>query len=171
MGNPLPRTAAGFGWHLNALSSILIVAGGADTRLPYWTVFTDVAGTIVEAGDGAEALGKAVCRQPEVILTLTRRLRIDATLRGRRVVVAVAVLAGIEQNFDSSAKAGLRGRIEFDLHDAATRGASGGHDPLGRPSRRDLVTATRDARLHEIGHAIRLYHAHRAEPLIGAAVC
>jgi CheY-like chemotaxis protein len=75
----------------------LIVDADADTRLLYRTVFTGVAGTIIEADDGAEALGKAVCRQPDVILTETRLLRIDGYalcryLRRERLTRSAAIV-------------------------------------------------------------------------------
>ena len=63
----------------------------------YRTLFTGVAGTIFEAEDGAEALGKAVCRQPDVVLTETRLRRIDGYtlctyLRRERLTRAAAIV-------------------------------------------------------------------------------
>jgi CheY-like chemotaxis protein len=57
--------------------SILIVDEDADARLLYRTVLENVAASVVEAEDGAEALGKAICRRPDVIVTDTHLPRID----------------------------------------------------------------------------------------------
>jgi two-component system chemotaxis response regulator CheY len=59
------------------LPSILIVDGDADTRLLYRTLLAEHAGGVSEAEDGAEALGKAICRPPDVVLMETRLRRID----------------------------------------------------------------------------------------------
>src|SRR5262245_59964493 len=57
--------------------SVLIVDPDSDTRLLYRTVFGEIAHSIVEAEDGAEALGKAICASPSVILTETRLRGLD----------------------------------------------------------------------------------------------
>jgi len=59
------------------LPLILIVDGDPDTRLLYRTALADLAAVVVEAEDGAEAFGKAICQRPDVILTETRLRRID----------------------------------------------------------------------------------------------
>ena len=66
----------------------------------YRTLLTGVASTILEAEDDAEALGNAVCRQPDVILAETRLRRIGYTLctylRSEPLTraAAIAVLTG-----------------------------------------------------------------------------
>src|SRR3954471_18498626 len=59
------------------LPSVLIVDGDADTRALYREVFNPVAVTVEESEDGAEALGKAICLRPALIITETRLRRID----------------------------------------------------------------------------------------------
>jgi two-component system phosphate regulon response regulator PhoB len=91
------QTAADLARPVEPLRSILIVDEDADTRTLYRTLFTGVVGTIIEAEDGAEALGKAVCRQPDVILTETRLRRIDGYtlctyLRRERLTRSAAIV-------------------------------------------------------------------------------
>jgi CheY-like chemotaxis protein len=97
MGDQVMQTAADLAGRIEPLPSILIVDGDADTRMLYRTLLTGVAGTIIEADDGAEALGKAVCRQPDVILTETRLRRIDGYtlctyLRRERLTRSAAIV-------------------------------------------------------------------------------
>jgi len=91
------QTAADRGKRIEPLPSILIVDEDPDTRMLYRTLLTGVAGTIIEAEDGAEALGKAVCQRPDVILTETRLRRIDGYalctyLRRERLTRAAAIV-------------------------------------------------------------------------------
>jgi len=91
------QTAVDLARRTEPLPSILIVDGDPDTRMLYRTLLSGVAGTIIEAEDGAEALGKAVCRQPDVILTETRLRRIDGYalctyLRRERLTRAAAIV-------------------------------------------------------------------------------
>ena len=79
------------------LPSILIVDADADTRMLCKVLLSDMAATIAEAEDGAEALGKAVCQQPDVILTETYLRRIDGYalcgfLRRERLTRAAAIV-------------------------------------------------------------------------------
>jgi len=62
---------------LSSFPSVLIVDGDADTRMLYRTLFQGVAKAIVEADDGAEAFGKALCGRPDIILTETVLPRVD----------------------------------------------------------------------------------------------
>ena|SRR5438067_6076880 len=71
------QTAAAVNTLDEPLPLILIVDADPDTRLLYRTVLADVAAMVVEAADGAEAFGKAICQRPDVILTETRLGRID----------------------------------------------------------------------------------------------
>src|SRR4051812_38298006 len=59
------------------LPSVLIVDGDADTRALYREVFNPVAVTVEESEDGAEALGKAICLRPALVIMETRLRRID----------------------------------------------------------------------------------------------
>jgi CheY-like chemotaxis protein len=59
------------------IPSVLIVDGDPDTRLLYRTALEAVMDSVVEAEDGAEALGIALCRQPSVVITETRLKRVD----------------------------------------------------------------------------------------------
>jgi len=59
------------------LPSLLVVDGDDDTRMLYRTMFAPFANTIIEAEDGAEALGKALCERPALIVTETRLRRVD----------------------------------------------------------------------------------------------
>jgi CheY-like chemotaxis protein len=62
---------------VHTVPSILIVDGEPDTRLLYKTVFDGLASAVVEAEDGAEALGKAICARPDVIVTDSHLRRVD----------------------------------------------------------------------------------------------
>ena len=55
---------------------ILIAAGDPDTRALYRAVL-DSRYAVVECDDGAEALGKAICDRPDLIITESRLSRID----------------------------------------------------------------------------------------------
>jgi CheY-like chemotaxis protein len=55
---------------------ILIAAGDADTRALYRAVL-DNRYAVVECDDGAEALGKAICDRPDLIIAESRLSRID----------------------------------------------------------------------------------------------
>ena len=57
--------------------SVLIVDSDPDTRLLYKMALGSVTDSVVEAEDGAEALGKAICIQPNIIITETRLQRVD----------------------------------------------------------------------------------------------
>jgi two-component system chemotaxis response regulator CheY len=57
--------------------AVLVVDGDADTRALYRAVFDRVAHGIEESEDGAEALGKAICQRPDLIVTETQLRRID----------------------------------------------------------------------------------------------
>jgi CheY-like chemotaxis protein len=57
--------------------SVLIVDHDADTRSMYRTAFSSLEYNVDESSDGAEALGKALCRRPDVIVTETQLPRID----------------------------------------------------------------------------------------------
>jgi CheY-like chemotaxis protein len=62
---------------VNRPRSVLIVDGDADARLLYRLVLSDLTAAVAEAEDGAEALGKAICGRPDVVVTDTRLSRID----------------------------------------------------------------------------------------------
>jgi twitching motility two-component system response regulator PilG len=57
--------------------SVLLVDGYGDTRRLYALVLAAMGSTIVEAEDGAEALGLATCRPPDVAVIDTNLRRID----------------------------------------------------------------------------------------------
>jgi CheY-like chemotaxis protein len=59
------------------VQTALLVDGDPDTRLLYKTILAPLAQVIVEAGDGAEALGKALCERPALIVSETRLARVD----------------------------------------------------------------------------------------------
>ena len=59
------------------MRTILIAAGDPDTRALYHAVLDEPAYTIVECDDGAEALGQAMCAQPDLIVAESRLSRID----------------------------------------------------------------------------------------------
>jgi two-component system, chemotaxis family, chemotaxis protein CheY len=59
------------------IPSLLIVDGDPDTRLLYRTALEPVIGSVVEAEDGAEALGVALCCHPSVVITEMRLQRVD----------------------------------------------------------------------------------------------
>jgi CheY-like chemotaxis protein len=59
------------------LPSVLIVENDPDTRALYQAVFHPFAHVVEASEDGAEALGKAICRRPSVVVTDTRLPRID----------------------------------------------------------------------------------------------
>jgi len=59
------------------LPSILIVDGDEDTRLLYRAILEPVAGSIVEANDGAAALAAAVETHPDLVITETRLRGLD----------------------------------------------------------------------------------------------
>ena len=59
------------------LSHVLIVDPDAGTRLLYRTALASLGARISEAEDGVEALGKALCEPPAVIVTETRLPRLD----------------------------------------------------------------------------------------------
>ena len=60
-----------------ARPSVLIVEHDADTRALYRTAFSSLNYEVEESSDGAEALGKALCRHPDVIVTETQLPRIN----------------------------------------------------------------------------------------------
>lgn len=57
--------------------SVLLVDPDADTRLLYRTALEPLGAIISEAEDGADALGKAVCDPPAIVITETRLSRLD----------------------------------------------------------------------------------------------
>src|SRR3954463_7921484 len=59
------------------LPSVLIVDGDPDTRTLYREVFNPVATQVEECEDGAEALGKAICLRPALVIMETSLRRID----------------------------------------------------------------------------------------------
>ena len=61
----------------STLSKALIVEVDEDTRFLYRTALSPYAATIDEAIDGAEALGKAICDPPTVIVTEVLLPRMD----------------------------------------------------------------------------------------------
>jgi len=70
---PLERLGAAS----SRLPSVLIVDGDDDTRFLYRTILEPVAGSILEANDGAAALITAATTHPDVIITETRLRRLD----------------------------------------------------------------------------------------------
>ena len=58
-------------------SKALLVDSHPDTRFLYRVALSPLAAMISEAEDGAEALGKAVCQQPTLVVTETVLPRID----------------------------------------------------------------------------------------------
>lgn len=61
----------------STLPGILIVEPHADTRLLYAAALAPLGAVITEAEDGAEAIGKAVCDPPTVVITETTLGRLD----------------------------------------------------------------------------------------------
>jgi CheY-like chemotaxis protein len=59
------------------LPSVLIVDGDPDTRALYAAIFGPISRNVYEAEDGAEALGKAICHRPALIVMETYLRRID----------------------------------------------------------------------------------------------
>jgi CheY-like chemotaxis protein len=57
--------------------SLMIADGDVDSRLLHKTVLTSIAGTLLEAENGAEALAKAAGVRPDVIVTDARLAEID----------------------------------------------------------------------------------------------
>jgi two-component system, chemotaxis family, chemotaxis protein CheY len=100
---------------VQTVPSILIVDGEPDTRLLYKTVFDGLASTVVEAEDGAEALGKAICARPDVILTDSHLRRVDgyalcALLRNdpstRSAAIVIVTGAALPAEIARAVKAG-----------------------------------------------------------------
>ena len=56
--------------------SLLIVDSDADTRQLYREIFTAEGYVVDDCDDGAEALGRAICRPPDVIVMDTHVRRI-----------------------------------------------------------------------------------------------
>jgi CheY-like chemotaxis protein len=56
---------------------VLIVDGDPDTLALYRAIFSPLSDEVHEAEDGAEALGKAICHRPGLIITATQLRRID----------------------------------------------------------------------------------------------
>jgi two-component system, cell cycle response regulator DivK len=97
------------------LPGILVVAGDEDSRLLYRTIFVDIAATVLEAEDGAEALGKAICHQPDVVVADSRLRRIDGfqlcgLLRREALTSAAGIVIitcdGSLENIEQAAVAG-----------------------------------------------------------------
>ena len=57
--------------------NVLVVEPDADTRLLVKGALAPLAASVSEAEDGAEALGKAICESPAVVVTEARLPRID----------------------------------------------------------------------------------------------
>jgi CheY-like chemotaxis protein len=57
--------------------AVLIADGDRDTRARYRAAFDRAAYAVHESEDGAEALGKAICHRPDLVVTETRLRRID----------------------------------------------------------------------------------------------
>jgi len=95
------------------IPSILIVDGEADTRLLYKTVFEDYVSTVVEAEDGAEALGKALCTRPSAIITDSHLQRVDgyalcALLRNDPITRSSAIVVVTGAAFPSDIQRALK---------------------------------------------------------------
>jgi len=60
-----------------ALEKVLVVDPDATTRLFYKTALQPLARAFTEAEDGAEALGKAICDRPTLVITGMRLPRVD----------------------------------------------------------------------------------------------
>src|SRR5436190_22922371 len=58
-------------------STVLIADGDAEVRAQYRAAFSQAAEAIHESEDGAEALGKAICHLPDLLVAETRLRRID----------------------------------------------------------------------------------------------
>lgn len=57
--------------------TVLVVDADPETRLMYRALFEPLVGSVVEAEDGAEALGKAMCERPGLVITETKLPRVD----------------------------------------------------------------------------------------------
>jgi CheY-like chemotaxis protein len=57
--------------------AVLIADGDRDTRARYRAAFDRAAYAVHESEDGAEALGKAICHRPDIVVAETRLRRID----------------------------------------------------------------------------------------------
>ena len=62
---------------VSAPYKVLVVDADPDTRFLYKTALEAVTAVISEAEDGAEALGKAICEPPTLVLTDSRLPRLD----------------------------------------------------------------------------------------------
>jgi CheY-like chemotaxis protein/uncharacterized C2H2 Zn-finger protein len=70
--------------------AILVVEADPDTRALYHEIFPAEKYSIEECDDGAEALGRAICRPPDVIITETRIQRIDGFMLSKLLRADVA---------------------------------------------------------------------------------
>jgi len=117
------------------LPSVLIVDGDPDTRTLYREVFNPVATQVEECEDGAEALGKAICLRPALVITETRLRRIDGfslcgLLRSEPATRSAAIIV-----VSSSATAA----------DKARAITSGANEVIAKPCTPDaLVAAAKD---------------------------
>ena len=84
--------------------NVLVVEADSDTRLLVKVALAPLAGSVSEAEDGAEALGKVICEPPALIVTEVRLPRIDGvtlcgllrrnpTTAGARIVVVTGAAA------------------------------------------------------------------------------
>jgi len=107
---------------------ILVVDGDADTRQLYREMFTAEGYIVEECDDGAEALGVAICRTPDLIVmeTLIRRidgfalcqlLRKDVATRLVPIVVVTAAATGGERARARAAGADLVFAKPFKLEE------------------------------------------------------
>ena len=96
-----PRFAAAMDGTMKRLESVLIADGDIGIRSQYRLALGAVANTIHESDDGAEALGKAICHRPDLVvasaqlrridgLSLCRLLRDDPTTRHVSIIVVTA---------------------------------------------------------------------------------
>ena len=88
--------------------TILIVDGDPDTRALYRVIFPERDYVIEECDDGAEALGKAICRPPDLVITetqisrisgfdLCRLLRADVATRSVPIVVVTSAATAADK--------------------------------------------------------------------------
>src|SRR5262245_15459087 len=109
---------------------ILVVDGDPDTRALYSEIFPAHAYAIEECDDGAEALGRAICRPPDLIIAETQIRRIDgialskllrADVATREVPIVIVTAANTtDQSRASRAGATAVVRKPFELQALVT---------------------------------------------------
>jgi CheY-like chemotaxis protein len=62
---------------MKAFNTVLIADADAEIRAQYRAAFVEAAEAVHESEDGAEALGKAICHRPDLVVAETRLRRID----------------------------------------------------------------------------------------------